>query len=87
MYLKKATHGISINYCFHLFWLGGSESIVQIKLSDFQNMRHAICTLPSEETMYVDWLCTMNSSNSIYTAFPAMKQIVIKKKLQRGKMK
>lgn len=87
--MKKATHGININYCFHLFWLGGSESIVQSKSSDSRNMRHAICTLPSEETIYVGWLCTMNDSNSIYAAFPAMKQMVIKKKkkLQNGKMK
>lgn len=39
---------------------------------------HAICTLSSQETLYVDWLYARNSSNNIYTASLAMKQVLIK---------
>lgn len=48
------------------------------KLSDFQKMRHAICTLPSGETIYADLLDAVNSNNNIYTASPAIKQVLIK---------
>lgn len=56
------------------------------KLSDFQRMRHAICTLPSEETMYVVLLYAVNSSNNIYIASPAIKQVLIKANCKGGKM-
>lgn len=69
----------------YIFWLEGSANIVQIKSSDFQNMKHAICTLPSEETIYRDWLYAMNSSNNVYTATPAMKQVPIRVNCKGGK--